>query len=132
MLVIVLPCIPCHSNIPFWAMLNCRHLLPALSFVRIDQTPPSTVCAMPAQSRMAISRLSTVSEGIPIKADPSRDPELPTMYEVFDHPLWPRRRSMVFLADLTIEGQIKALEVESRQRIPAPGYKSAKNAGAKI
>jgi hypothetical protein len=126
------PCILYHSDIPFWAMLNCRHLLPALSLVRIDQTPQSTVCAMPAKSRMAKPRLSTVSEGIPIKADPSRDPELPTMYEVFDHPLWPSRRSMVFLADLTIEGQIKALEVESRQRIPAPGYEGAKNAGARI
>ncbi|KIM84095.1 hypothetical protein PILCRDRAFT_6400 [Piloderma croceum F 1598] len=84
---------------------------------------------MPAQSRMAMSRLLTVSEGVPIEAHPSRDPELPTMYEVFDHPLWLRRRSMVFLADLTIEGQIKALEVKSRQRIPAPGYECAKNAG---
>ena len=74
--------------------------------------------------------LHTISEGKPIKTNIARDPELPQMYEVFDHPLQPPgSRSIVYLADLTISGQIKSLEVASRQRVPGPGLDCAKESG---
>ena len=85
---------------------------------------------MPLQSRNKRSYLTTVLQGTPIKVHAARDPELPQMYEVFDHPLRPKQRSIVFLADLTIEGRVKALEVQNRQRIPGPGLENTKNSGA--
>ncbi|KIM71800.1 hypothetical protein PILCRDRAFT_16717 [Piloderma croceum F 1598] len=85
---------------------------------------------MPIQSRNKQSCLTAILQGTLIKAHATRDPELPQMYEVFNHPLWPNQRSIVFLADLTIEGRVKALEVQNRQRIPGPGLENSKNSGA--
>ena len=74
--------------------------------------------------------LHTISEGKPIKTNIARHPELPQMSEVFDHPLRPPGSwSIVYLADLTISGQIKSLEVASRQRVPGPGLDCAKESG---
>jgi hypothetical protein len=96
-----------------------------------DSDPPlHPLFTMPIQSRNNRSCLATVLQGTPIKAHAARDPELPQMYEVFDHPLRPKQRSIVFLADLTIEGQMKSLEVQNHQRIPGPGLENTKNSGA--
>ena len=79
-----------------------------------DSDPPlHPLFTMPIQSRNNRSCLATVLQGTPIKAHAARDPELPQMYEVFDHPLRPKQRSIVFLADLTIEGRMKSLEVQN-------------------
>ena len=34
-----------------------------------------------------------------LSLDPNRDPRLPTFYEVYNHPLWPHRRALVYVAD---------------------------------
>jgi hypothetical protein len=82
---------------------------------------------MPVHSR--ILPIQTVREGRPIDADAAHDSGLPQMYEVFNHPLRPNRRSVVYLADMTIEGRLEAFKVESRQRLPGPGLDCAKRSG---
>ena len=34
-----------------------------------------------------------------LSLDPNRDPRLPTFYEVYNHPLWPHGRALVYVAD---------------------------------
>jgi hypothetical protein len=82
---------------------------------------------MPVHSR--VLPIQTVHEGRLIDAHTARDPGLPQMYEVFDHPLHPNRRSIVYLADMTVEGRLEAFKVESRQRLPGPGLDHAERSG---
>jgi hypothetical protein len=82
---------------------------------------------MPVHS--IIKPIQTVCEGRIINAHAPRDPGLPQLYEVFDHPLRPNRRSIVYLADMTVKGRLEALKVESRQRLPGPGFDHAQNSG---
>ena len=82
---------------------------------------------MPVHSR--ILPIQTVREGRPIDADAARDSGLPQMYEVFNHPLQPNRRSIIYLTDMMIEGQLEAFKVESRQRLPGSGLDCAKCSG---
>ncbi|KIM82909.1 hypothetical protein PILCRDRAFT_7366 [Piloderma croceum F 1598] len=77
-----------------------------------------------------IPPIQTVREGCPIDADAARDSGLPQMYEVFNHLLRLNRRSIVYLADMTIEGRLEAFKVESHQCLPGPGLDCAKRSGA--
>ncbi|KIM76451.1 hypothetical protein PILCRDRAFT_12698 [Piloderma croceum F 1598] len=85
---------------------------------------------MPIPSQNKWSCLTTILEGTPIKAHAPRNPELPQMYEVFDHTLQLNQWSILFLTDLTIEGQMKAFEVQNHQCILGPVFDNAINSGA--
>lgn len=77
-----------------------------------------------------VMELTSIHGGMLLTAEGNRDPALPQLYEVFDHPLRPKgSRSLVYLADLSPEGQEKTLALSARQRLPGPGYKAAKNSG---
>lgn len=78
--------------------------------------------------------LTTIAEGVPLAAEGPRDSDLATIYAVFNHPKAPgaNRRSLVYLADLTDEGCLKALQTAGRQRIPKPGLEAAKQSGASL
>lgn len=79
-------------------------------------------------------RLTTVTGGLLIPVHGERDPELPIMYRVLNHPLSKRQgtndsTAMVYLADLTEEGMLKTVEVGARQRIPGPGKDNMMRSG---
>jgi len=82
---------------------------------------------MPVHSR--ILPIQTVREGRPIDADTAGDSGLPQTYKVFNHPLRPNQRSVVYLADMTIEGRLEAFKVECHQHLPGPSIDCANRSG---
>lgn len=79
--------------------------------------------------------LSEVSEGVLVLASGPRDPDLPSMYRVKNHPLMKKKprnedsTAIVYLADLTDDGCLKSVKVAGRQRIPGPGRQNMLNSG---
>lgn len=81
--------------------------------------------------------LDTVVEGTLVQPDGPRDPDLPSMYRVTNHPLMEQihnqdSTAIVYLADLTNEGCLKSVIVSGRQRIPGPGRQNMLNSGQSL